>query len=168
MAAPSYTEHLGEGDLGVKTTIQESAGAGDADKIPATGADGKLDLTFLPDAIQPISHSGTFGGTVAAGKFIFADSADAYKIKAATNTGVATKAGGFVMAGGAADDPATYYSGGKVTGLTGITANAKYYLDTAGGYTTTAPTAAGSIVQVVAIGIDSTSLEITIGDAVRL
>lgn len=168
MAAPGYTKHLGNGDLGVETAIQTSAGAGDADKIPATGADGKLDLSFLPDAVQPVAHTGVFGATVAAGKFIYTDDADSYKVKTATNAGLDTKADGFVMVGGDADDAATYYNGGKVTGLTGITANADYYLDTAGGFTITQPTAAGSIVQRVAVGIDTTSLEIRISHAVRL
>jgi len=163
MATATFTKYETGGSLSVQTTIDASAGAGDAGKIPSTKADGTLDESLLPASAKPVSLTGTFGATVGNSKVIYTDPAD-QKVKVATNTGLGTKAEGFVITGGATDAAATYYQRGRMTGLTGLTAGKTYYLGADGAVTDTEPTA--GVAQIVGIAASATEMDVQIGTAV--
>jgi len=163
MATAKFTKYEGDGNLSVQTTIDASAGTGDAGKIPSTDENGQLSPTFLPNSVKPVELTGTFGATVGNSKVIYTDPAD-QKVKVATNTGLGTKAEGFVITGGAADATATYYQRGRMTGLTGLTAGKTYYLGADGAVTDTEPTT--GVAQIVGIAASATEMDVQIGTAV--
>ncbi len=163
MATTKFTKYEGDGNLSVQTTIDQSTGASDAGKVPSTKADGTLDESLLPNSVKPVSLTGTFGATVGNSKVIYTDPAD-QKIKVATNTGLATKAEGFVITGGATDAAATYYQRGRLTGLTGLTPGKTYFLGADGAVTDTEPTT--GVAQIIGVAASATEMDVQIGTAV--
>lgn len=113
--------------------ITESAGAGDAGKVPALGSDGKLDPSMYnpgTDPTEPITTS----EEILAGRFVnkFSD-AGTLKVRLADNSNN-RPAHGFVRTTAAADATATVFPLDSVnTALTGLTVAGVYYLGTAGG-----------------------------------
>lgn len=118
--------------------VTASAGAGDAGKVPALGADGKLDPSMYnpgTDPTQPIPAS----EELVAGRFvnIFND-AGTLKARLADNSNN-RPAHGFVRTTAAAEATATVYGLDAVnTALSGLTIGATYYLGTAGAVIATA------------------------------
>lgn len=93
----------------------------------------------------------------------------------AANTAVATS--GDTLIGAQAGDPTKmpcvgFYTGtgtnlvknaGTLDGFVGLTVNANYYVNVAGGITTTAPTGPGEIVQLVGKAVSATTLYVELG-----
>lgn len=66
---------------------------------------------------------------------------------------------GFVLDSVASGATVTVYFGRKITGLTGIVAGQRYYLDTtAGGFTATPISGAGKVDQFIGVGISTTEI----------
>ena len=88
-------------------------------------------------------------------------------LKADANA-VAKAAVGFVLASVANAATGTVYFEGSITGLTGLTPGATYFLSGAatGAITTTIPTAAGSIVQQVGVATSATTLTFEAGEPI--
>lgn len=141
-----------------EAAINVSAGAGDANKIIETNGSGKLDATFLPAGVGNDSKSMTAGEALSAGNVVYI-SGTGTVLKADANA-VAKAAVGYVTASAANGAAVTVFFEGTITGLTGLTPGATYFLsDTAtGGVTLTIPTNAGDIVQVVGYAVSATEL----------
>jgi hypothetical protein len=162
MPAPKIIQ-LVAGRLKQLATIATSAGAGDADKVPATNASGILDPTLL-NAKNTSAGAGDAGKIVqldAAGRIdstmmpvgIGADTAsivtsenlasgDLVNIYNNAGTPTARKADataegkeacGFVLAATTSPAAATVYFEGRVTGLSGLTPGALQFLATTAG-----------------------------------
>lgn len=142
-----------------EATIGSSAGAGDSGKLVHLDGAGKLDSTFMPTGFGADTRTVTAGETIAAGDLIYIDSAgEAFKADANDAT---KEAVGFVLAGiTAAATGTAYFGSGIVTGLSGLTAGARYYLSasTPGGVATAIPSGAGDIVQQVGKALSTTEL----------
>lgn len=71
------------------------------------------------------------------------------------------RADGFVLAGVTSPANATVYFEGRITGLSGLTPGALYFLSggTAGAVTATAPTTSGHCVQKVGVAVSATTLD---------
>jgi hypothetical protein len=139
------------------TAIATSAGVGDANKIVATGGDGKLDLTLMPTGIGPSTETIAASENLAAGDFIniWNDSGTRRTRKAdASNS---RPAHGFVLAAVTSGANATIYLQGVNTGLTSLTPGLQYYLaGTAGTATATAPST--GLIQPLGIAVSATAI----------
>lgn len=146
MAAPKWLRRDStSGVVSETAAIESTSGSGDADKIIATGADGKIDPTFLP-----AGDSATFtaGETIADGAFVYIKASDSkvYNASAASGGNAAT---GFVLAGYSALDSAIVYFSGENTHRSALTVQNRYYLSTStpGSVQSTIPSGTGSLHQ---------------------
>src|SRR5512139_3232941 len=97
MAGDKYL-YNNSGVLTEKTAIQSSAGAGDAGKIPALDAGGKLHSSMMPTGTATETDDITASEALSAGDFVnIYDSAGA-KCRKADATTAGKEAHGFVLA----------------------------------------------------------------------
>jgi hypothetical protein len=158
-------KYLGIGSDGLPTEVEgkvTSAGAGDAGKIPALDSSGKLDTTLMPAGVGQNVSSIVASEALAAGDYVnIWNDAGAVKVRKADNSN-ARRAHGFVRASVAMAATATVYGAGELNDQrTGLTLGSEYFLGTAGGVVTAAPTAAGSIVQAVGVAESATAIRFT-------
>lgn len=146
------------------TPITSSAGAADAGKIPALGADGKLDPTLYNAGSGPASRSIPASEAIAAGKLvnIYAN-AGVVNVRLADNSN-GRPAHGYVLAAAASGAAATVFDlDGVNSQLTGLTPGSTYYLGTAGGVITPAldstTATGGSIDQKIGVALSATELD---------
>jgi len=105
------------------TTGGSPAQAGD---ILALGSDGRISSTVLPVGIGEDVQSLPAGESLSGGDFVYITSAGEVMRASAGVTG--TEAIGFVLASYVTGAQALVYFEGRNTGLTGLTAGARYYL----------------------------------------
>lgn len=194
MAAPRFLAYIA-GRFKQVATIATSAGAGDADKIPATGAAGTLDPSLLNAATTGASKVVMTDGTghidssilptgigadtasivtseaVSAGDFVnIWDSSGTPKVRKADATAEGKEAHGFVLAAASLGASATVYFEGRNTQVTSRTNGAMQYLSatTPGAVTETAPSTAGNVVQALGIAVSATSVDFERGAPVTV
>lgn len=193
MPAPRFLANIA-GRIKMVATIAASAGAGDADKVPATNAsgvldptllnaattgnskvvmtksDGTLDTSIMPPGIGADTSSVLASEVLAAGDLVnLWNDAGTTKARKADATAEGKEVCGFVLAGVASGASATVYHEGKVTGLTGMTPGARQYLATTpGARAEAAPSTAGNVVQHVGFAINATTLSFEIGEPVTV
>lgn len=149
------------GVLSEALAIVTTAGAGDAGKIVKTDAAGKLDASLMPDGIAAEQRDLVASEALSAGDLVNVwDDAGTAKMRKADADTISKKAHGFVK--DAVSSGATgkiYPEENVITGLSGLTIGATYFLSqTAGGVTTTAPTGANVISQSVGYALSATEL----------
>lgn len=76
----------------------------------------------------------------------------------ATNVDATHQVDGYVLSDVASSATARVFTSGVISGLSGLTPGARYFLGTGGALTTTAPTAAGTWIQEVGVAADATHL----------
>lgn len=148
---------------GVQTEVEAtvvSAGAGDAGKVVALDASGRVDNSVMPVGIGADTKSLVAFENLAAGDLVnvFDDGGTEKVRKADASNG--RRAHGFVLSAVTATNPATVYFEGTITGLTGLTRGAQYYVSggTAGLATSTAPSTTGHIVQDIGVAVSATEI----------
>jgi hypothetical protein len=106
------------------------------------------------------SSSLTASEAIAAGSFVNIYSSSGAKVRKANATDDTKPVNGFAAGAIANTASGTIQGpGGKLTGLSGLTPGATYYLDTtAGGITATPPSGSGNLVQEVGIAVSATEL----------
>lgn len=141
--------------------IQTSAGAGDAGKIPALDATGRLDMTMMPVGLAAETVTCVTSENLAAGDFVnLYNNAGVLTARKADASAAGKPADGFVL--GASTSPASntvYLPSQTNTGLTGLTPGTTYYLDpaTPGKATLTAPSGVGKVSQVLGKSLTATT-----------
>lgn len=151
----------GDGVLAEAQAISTSAGAGDAGKIPALDANGRLAENMMPPGVSAETQVCKAGvGGVTANDVVYihlvtvtltADKADA--------TDATKRAQGYVKDTTNAGDDVTVYLDGELPG-SALTPGAKYYLTTTPGtVSVTAPSASGNMVQCVGEAISATEIK---------
>lgn len=138
-----------------------SAGAGDAGKIPALDAAGKLDNTLMPSGIGADTQLFPASENLASGDLVnIWDDAGTPRARKADATTTGKEAVGFVLAAVTSGNDATVYFAGEITGLTGLTGGARYFLSAAtpGAVTATAPAATGNAAQFVGVARSATEM----------
>lgn len=201
MAVPRFLK-IAAGVIQEVLTIASSAGAGDADKVPATDAAGRLDASFMPGG-APVNTSAGAGD---AGKLPKLDAAgkldntmmpsgvgaDALSVVTSENlaagdlvnvynnggtltarkadaTAAGKEANGFVISASTSPTANTVYFDGTISGMSGLTVGADYFLHTtAGAVTTTAPSGTGKIVQRAGKALSATTMSFQPSDPVTL
>lgn len=155
------------------TAIASSAGAADADKIVATGADGRLDSTLMPTGFGADSKAIVASETLAAGDYVnIHDVAGTANVRKASAVDATKPAHGFVLNGFAAAASATVFFEGANTGVTGKTAGIQYVLSNVTPGLTVAVSAfvpaTGNIVQTVGVATGATEINTEIGESITI
>jgi hypothetical protein len=138
---------------------QTSAGAGDAGKIPALDAAGKLDTTFMPTGVGADTASITTSEALAAGDLVNIHNSTGAKARKADASVSGKEAHGFVLSAAGSGASATVYFEGTNTQVTGLTPGVQFLSAATPGLATgTAPTTAGNVVQRVGFATSATAL----------
>lgn len=138
-----------------------SAGAGNDGDIVALDSTGKLDISLLPVGVGAEVTVLPASENLTAGDFVnLWNDGGTMKVRKADATTNAKPADGFVLAGVTAPANATVYRLSQTnTARSGMTLGAEYFLSTtAGGITTTAPSANGNIVQRIGVAHSATEI----------
>ena len=145
-----------------------SAGAADAGKVAALDGSGKLDTTVLPTGVGVDTAAVTASEALAAGDFVNIHSSTGAKARKADATIAGKEAHGFVLAAVAAAGQATVYFEGTNNQVTGQTPGRVYLQATAGLAGAAAPTGSGNVVQVVGFAISATAINFQSGTSITL
>lgn len=158
MSANKYLSIL-NGIHALYTAIVSSAGAADAGKLAATNAQGKWDVSLMPDGLIPPTVSVVASEAIAAGDFVNLHLVTgALRVRKANST-AGIPAHGFVLSSIASGATGTVYLEGQNTALSGLVGGSLYFLSgTAGGATTAVPTATNAIIQELGIAVSATAL----------
>lgn len=146
-----------------EAAVSTSAGAGDAGKVPELDGAGKLSSTMMPAGFGSDSTTATAAEIIAAGDLVYFNGTGGI-LKADANA-VAKAAIGFCNSGIANAASGTVNFEGTVTGLSGLTIGAAYFLSatTAGGVTLTPPSGTADIVQHIGYALSATTLSFSPG-----
>lgn len=183
MAAPKYLKFASDMQGQTQgTAIETSAGAGDAEKIVATntsgviddslmgaatsgsnvvlktGVDGRVDNSVLPVGIGADVTNATANETLSANDLVnFASDGGVRKADASNGR----FAQGFVKSAVSSGATAAVYKEGAISGLSGLTPGARYFLSATvpGGISATAPTTVGHLWQPVGDAVSATELD---------
>jgi hypothetical protein len=147
------------GVLTEKEATVVSAGSGDAGEIVALDGTGRLDLTVMPVGIGPDVSQIVASENLAAGDFVNVwNDAGTAKVRKADATTTGKFCNGYVLASVTSGDSATVYFEGHNTQVSGATPGALFLATTAGGFTSTAPSASGNVVQRIGLAISATEI----------
>lgn len=138
--------------------ITTSAGAGDATKLAQLDAAGRYDLSVMPVGIGADTNSITTSEALAAGDFVNIWNSTGAKARKADASTAGKEAHGFVLAAVSSGQPATVYSEGTNTQVTGMTAGVVYLSTTPGQATATPPSGSGQIVQRLGVAVSTTAV----------
>lgn len=157
--ADKYLRHNNGGLAEVEAKVT-SAGAGDAGKIIALDAAGKLDNSVLPTGIGADTNSVQASESLSAGDWVNVhDVAGAFRVRKADASAAGKQAVGFVLAGVASGAQATIFGEGTNNQVTGQTPGAVYLsATTPGAGTATPPSGTGKVVQRVGTAMSATTV----------
>lgn len=137
-----------------------SAGAANAGDIPALDSAGRLDTSMMPVGIGADTASIVASENLAAGDFvnIYNDTGTA-KVRKADASTSGKYAHGFVLSAVTAPAEAVVYFEGPNVAVSGATPGEVFLsATTAGGFTSTAPTGTGQVVQKIGVATSATSI----------
>ncbi len=135
-----------------------SAGAGDAGKIPQLDAAGRLDNTMMPVGIGADTAIITASEALSAGDLVNIWNSSGAKVRKADATTAGKEAHGFVIAAVGNGASATVYFEGTNSNVSGLTPGVQYLSTTPGLSTATPPSGAGNVVQRVGFATSATAL----------
>jgi hypothetical protein len=135
-----------------------SAGAGDAGKIPQLDGTGRLDNTMMPVGIGADTAVITTSEALAAGDYVNIHNSAGAKARKADASTAGKEAHGFVLAAFGSGAAATVYFEGANTQVSGQTPGNVFLSTTPGLGTGTAPSASGNTVQRLGIAISATAI----------
>jgi hypothetical protein len=147
------------GVLTEKEATVVSGGAGDAGEIVALDSTGRLDQTVMPVGIGPDVSTISASENLAAGDFVNVyNDAGTAKVRKADATTTGKFAHGYVLASFNSGTNATVYFEGSNTQVSGATAGEVFLSTSAGGFTSTAPSASGNVVQRLGVAVSATEI----------
>lgn len=135
-----------------------SAGAGDAGKIAQLDGTGRLDSTMMPVGLGADTAVVTTSEALAAGDFVNIHNSAGAKARKADASTVGKEAHGFVLAAFGSGAAATVYFEGTNTQVSGQTPGNVFLSTTPGLGTNVAPSASGNAVQRIGIATAATSV----------
>lgn len=145
-------------DATIVNSKTTSAGAGDTGKVVALDASGRIDSSMMPVGVGADTVILTTSEALAAGDLVNVWSSTGAKVRKADATTAGKEAHGFVLAAFGNATSATVYFEGSNTAVTGLTPGPVFLSITAGLATSTAPSASGNIVQRVGFATSATSI----------
>lgn len=147
-------------DLSIVNGKASSAGAGDAGKLVSLDAAGRIDNTMMPVGIGADTQVITTSEALAAGDLVNIWNSTGAKVRKADATVAGKEAHGFVLAAFGAAVSATVYFEGTNTSVTGLTPGPQFLATVAGTVSLTAPSGAGNAVQRVGIATSATTMNV--------
>jgi hypothetical protein len=136
-----------------------SAGAGSSNKIPALGGDGRLSQTMMPIGVGNEAKTMTTGEALSAGNYVNVYSdAGVFKVRKADATTAGKEAHGYVVDAASSGATVTVYFEGVNSAVTGMTPGAVWLHTTAGQGSATAPSASGNVQQHIGTAISATEV----------
>ena len=151
------------GTITEREGLVTSIGAGDAGKIPALDAAGRLDNSVMPSGIGADTAAITTSEALAAGDYVNIWNSTGAKARKADATVAGKEAHGFVLASVASGATATVYFEGPNTAVTGQTPGPVFLSTTAGTGQTAAPSGSGNVVQRLGVATSATSANFEAG-----
>lgn len=145
-------------DSSIVNSKTTSAGAGDSGKVVALDGAGRIDSTMMPVGVGADTQVVIASEALAAGDFVNIWNSTGAKVRKADAAVAGKEAHGFVLAGVASAGNATVYFEGTNTAVTTQTPGTVFLSITAGIATTTAPTAAGNVVQRIGFATSATTI----------
>lgn len=141
-----------------------SSGASDAGKIIALNASGDLDASMLPPGIGADTVTVTASEALAAGDFVNVYDSSGAKARKADASTAGKPANGFVLASVSNGASATVYVAGTNNSVSGGTVGPVFLSATvAGGFTSTAPSGTGQVVQQLGVCVSATEIIAALG-----
>ena len=145
-------------DLTITNGKTTSAGAGDSGKLVALDGSGRIDSTMMPVGIGADTATITTSEALSAGDFVNVWDSTGAKVRKADATVSGKEAHGFVLSAYGSSASATVYFEGTNTGVTGQTPGPVFLSTTAGTATSTAPSGSGNVVQRIGFATSATSI----------
>ena len=153
----------------VVNSTTTSAGAGSSGKVVALDGSGRIDTTMMPVGIGADTATIVASENLAAGDLVNVwNDAGTAKVRKADGTTAGKEAHGFVLSAVSSAASATVYFEGTNTAVTGRTPGKQYLSTVAGSTTTTAPSGAGNVVQIVGFATSATTINFQSGVPVFL
>lgn len=135
-----------------------SSGAGDAGKIAQLDGTGRLDSTMMPVGLGADTAVVTTSEALAAGDFVNIHNSTGAKARKADASTAGKEAHGFVLAAFGSGAAATVYFEGTNTQVSGQTPGVVFLSASPGLSAGAAPTGAGQVVQKLGIAISATAI----------
>jgi hypothetical protein len=172
MAGNKYLSNS-SGELLEVAATQTSAGAGDAGKIPALDAAGKLAIAMMPTGVAPEVVSVVTSESLASGAFVnlYNNAGVLTARNADCSGGNAKRAHGFVLAAVTSPATAIVYLAGLNTAASapsGLAVTGQAYLSTVGATTGTPPSTAAYIIQTVGVYMPGNGIQFTYDRTITL
>ena len=146
-------------DASILNGKNTSAGAGDAGKTVLLGAAGKLDATMMPTGIGADVASIVASEALSAGDLVnIYNNGGTANVRKADATTAGKEAHGFVLAAVSSSANATVYFEGTNTQCTGLTPGPQFLATTAGKCAVAAPASSGNVVQRVGFAVSATAM----------
>lgn len=146
-----------------------SAGAGDANKVVQLGGDGKISSTMLPAGMGTDSLEMTTSEALAAGDWVNIHNVTGNaRVRKADATAQGKEVMGFVLSSAASGATVTVYFEGTNTGVTSQTPGDVFLSTTPGVGSATAPSASGNVVQRIGFATSATSVNMQVRDTVTI
>ena len=155
-------------DASIVNSTTTSAGAGSAAKLVALDGSGRIDTTMMPVGIGADTVAITASENLAAGDFVNIHDATGAKVRKADATTAGKEAHGFVLASVTSGQSATVYFEGTNTAVSGQTAGPVFLGTTPGLAVATAPSGSGNIVQRIGFATGATSINFQSNDPIVL
>lgn len=145
-------------DLTIVNGKVVSVGAGDSGKVVALDGSGRIDSSVLPVGIGADTQSIQASENLAAGDLVNIWNNAGPRVRKADATAAGKEAHGFVLSAVTSGANATVYFEGSNTSISGATPGVLFLATTAGGTTSTAPSSSGNVVQRVGFATGTTSM----------
>ena len=145
-------------DLTITNGKTTSTGAGDSGKLVALDGSGRIDSTMMPVGIGADTATITTSEALSAGDFVNVWNSTGAKVRKADATVSGKEAHGFVLSAYGSSASATVYFEGTNTGVTGQTPGPVFLSTTAGVATSTAPSGSGNVVQRIGFAVSATAI----------
>jgi len=162
MPAKQYVELTAAGFHSTRSGTVVSSGAGNDGDLVSLDAAGRVDNSVMPVGIGADTAAIEASEALAAGDLVSIHDATGSRVRKAdaSSASAGRQADGFVLASVISGGTATVFFEGTITGLTGLTVGARYFLSgsAAGVVTATRPTAVGHCVQYVGKAISATAI----------
>ncbi len=146
-----------------------SAGAGDAGKIPALDSTGRVDTSVLPVGVGAETVNALASEALAAGDFVnMWNNTGVINARKADATVAGKEAHGFVLSAVTLGNTAMVYTDGQNTQCASLTLGPQFLSTTAGKCSSTPPSASGNIVQLVGVAVATSVVSFKRNDYVVL
>jgi hypothetical protein len=145
-------------DTTIVNSTTSSTGAPSSGKVVALDGSGRIDATMMPVGIGADTAAVTASEALSAGDLVNVWNSSGAKVRKADATTAGKEAHGFVLAAVASGAQANVYFEGTNTAVSGATPGVVYLNTTAGGFTSTAPSASGNVSQCIGFAVSATAI----------